>query len=167
MMNKRTGKYLLALGAIMLLGLGIWALKPNSQNPVTLGPIKADRAVAKQITVYKSASCGCCVKWNDYLRKAKYQVTAHNTDRLADYKTSVGVPEHLQSCHTAIIDGYVIEGHVPLREIEKLLSEKPDAIGLSIPGMVSGSPGMENSRFDSYDVILFYKDGRSEVYASY
>jgi len=170
---SKTGKYILAMGTIIIIVAVLLAFRPTEQSPVDIGQY-ADTGqynivenTVKQVTVYKSANCGCCIKWNDYLRKSNYQVTAYNSERLVDYKASVGVPVQLQSCHTALIGGYVIEGHVPLREIERLLNEKPDAVGLSVPGMVSGSPGMESGRYDPYDVVLFYKDGRTEVFASY
>jgi len=160
-------KYLFLIAGLIVVGAGVWGINSASQNSKTPKTEKTESQIGLQFTVYKSESCGCCIKWNDHLRNAGHTVIAHNTNKLSAYKTSVGVPDHLQSCHTAKVEGYVIEGHVPLREIERLLKEKPDAVGLSVPGMVSGSPGMENGRFAPYDVILFYKDGRTEVYASY
>ena len=151
--RRKFGNYFLAIGGVSLIGVGACAQSSSVKST--------------QVVVYKTASCGCCNKWVTYMRVAGYDVTAHNTETLSQYKASVGVPVHLQSCHTAMIGGYVIEGHVPVREIERLLHEKPDAIGLSVPGMVSGSPGMENGRFDSYEVILFADNGENTVYASY
>lgn len=165
--QKRIVKYIMALGVMGLLASGIWAYRVTAQNTQISAATKVAKAEGLQFSVYKSASCGCCIKWNNNLRQAGHKVTAHNTNKLYEYKTSVGVPDHLQSCHTAMVDGYVIEGHVPIKDIERLLRERPDAVGLSVPGMVSGSPGMENGRFDPYDVILFYKDGKTEVYATY
>lgn len=167
----RTVKYIMVAGVIGLIAVSFWAFKAPAQNEASAQSThvntKSVEATELQFTVYKSASCGCCINWNDQLRQQGHKVTAHNTNKLYEYKTSVGVPDDLQSCHTAMVGGYVIEGHVPLKEIEKLLRERPDAIGLSVPGMVSGSPGMENGRYAPYDVILFYKDGKTEIYASY
>jgi len=165
--QRRVVKYTVAVAVISLLVGGIWSYRVAAQNTPKNATTKVEAVANLQFSVYKSASCGCCIKWNNHLRQAGHKVTAHNTNRLYEYKTSVGVPDHLQSCHTAMVDGYVIEGHVPIKDIERLLRERPDAVGLSVPGMVSGSPGMENGRFDPYDVILFYKDGKTEVYASY
>jgi len=165
--RNRIVKFIAVLGIFSLLVGGIWAYKAATQNAQINTNTEITKTSNLHFTVYKSASCGCCINWNDHLRRAGHKVTAHNTNKLYEYKTSVGVPDYLQSCHTAMVDGYVIEGHVPLKEIERLLRERPGAVGLSVPGMVSGSPGMENGRFDPYDVILFYKDGKTEVYASY
>jgi len=165
--KNRIVKLIAVLGILSLLVGGIWSYRAATQNAQQNTNTEITKTSTLQFTVYKSASCGCCINWNDHLRRAGHKVTAHNTNKLYEYKTSVGVPDNLQSCHTAMVGGYVIEGHVPLKEIERLLRERPDAVGLSVPGMVSGSPGMENGRVDPYDVIIFYEDGQSEVYASY
>ncbi len=123
--------------------------------------------VLTSMEVYKSATCGCCNKWIEHVETAGYSVIAHDTDKMSVYKRRAGVPASLQSCHTAKVEGYIIEGHVPAQDIARLLKERPDAIGLSVPGMVSGSPGMENGYSDPYDVILFKSDGTTEIYASY
>jgi len=94
------------------------------------------------ITVYKTPSCGCCVKWVEYLQKEGFEVRAVNRDDLAPIKQRSGVPPAMSSCHTALVDGYVVEGHVPAQAIRKLLQERPDTRGLSVPGMPANSPGM-------------------------
>ena len=94
------------------------------------------------ITVYKTPSCGCCVKWVEYLRKEGFEVKVVNRDDLAPIKQRSGVPPAMSSCHTALVDGYVVEGHVPAQAIRKLLQERPDTRGLSVPGMPANSPGM-------------------------
>jgi len=153
-------KYIIGLIAVLVIGAGAWMLTPNLVPTASASP--------KEMVVYKSVTCGCCGGWIVHAEKAGYMVTAHDVEDLDKYKTAAKVPAQLQSCHTTLIGGYVIEGHVPMREIERLLKEKPaDALGLTVPGMVSGSPGMENGRFDPYDVIIFFKDGKTEVYASY
>jgi hypothetical protein len=122
------------------------------------------------IEVFKTATCGCCHDWIAHLQDAGFAVTAQDLeyDALADLKQTAGVPEGLVSCHTGRIAGYVIEGHVPAADIRRLLVERPDAIGLSVPGMPIGSPGMgpEDQR-EAYDVILIGRDGAANVFASY
>ena len=94
------------------------------------------------ITVYKTPSCGCCVKWVEYLQKEGFEVKIVNRDDLTSIKQREGVPTAMSSCHTALVDGYVIEGHVPAQAIRKLLKERPDTRGLAVPGMPANSPGM-------------------------
>jgi hypothetical protein len=123
-----------------------------------------------QISVKKTATCGCCSAWIDHLRSAGHKVSAENVSYglLSRFKTKNGISSALASCHTATVGGYTIEGHVPVREIRRLLKEKPDAIGLTVPGMPIGSPGMEvDTRRDAYDVLLIRRDGSTEVYAHY
>lgn len=94
------------------------------------------------ITVYKTPNCGCCVKWVEYLQKEGFEVKAFNRDDLNPIKQQLGVKSGMSSCHTALLDGYVIEGHVPAQAIRKLLEERPDTRGLTVPGMPANSPGM-------------------------
>ena len=117
------------------------------------------------VTVYKSASCGCCTKWIEHLRSAGFAVTAYDTDDLASVMTNLGVPHPLASCHTARVGDYVIEGHVPADLIKKLLADHPALIGLAVPGMVTGSPGMEGPGARHYDVIAWDRGGNTTVYA--
>lgn len=112
------------------------------------------------ITVAKRPSCGCCEGWVDHLRKNGFKTTASEVADLASMKARLGVPKKLASCHTAEIGGYVIEGHVPADAIKRLLQEKPKAIGLAVPGMPVGSPGMEGGEPETYDVILFTRDSQ-------
>lgn len=119
------------------------------------------------MTVYKDPDCGCCTEWVKHVRKAGFAVTVRETRDTETVKSSFGVPAALVSCHTAKVDKYVIEGHVPADLIKKLLQEKPVALGLAVPGMPAGSPGMEmGSRKDPYDIVLFEKSGKTRVYAS-
>jgi len=94
------------------------------------------------ITVYKTPNCGCCVKWVEYPRKEGFEVKAVNRDDLTPIKQSAGVPSAMSACHTAMVDGYVVEGHVPAQAIRKLLQERPNTLGLAVPGMPANSPGM-------------------------
>ena len=117
--------------------------------------------------VYKSPSCGCCEKWVEHIKEESDQVEVHHPKNLHALKKELGIQPEYQSCHTATHDNYVFEGHIPLKYIEQFLAEKPvDAIGLSVPGMPLGSPGMEvGSRFMPYKVLLLRADGSVETYA--
>lgn len=144
-------------GAASLISLGILPGRTFAQDLET-------------IEVFKTAACGCCHDWIVHLKDAGFAVTAQDLeyDALADLKQMAGVPEGLVSCHTGRIAGYVIEGHVPAADIRRLLVERPAAIGLSVPGMPFGSPGMgpEDQR-EAYDVILIGRDGATMVFESY
>lgn len=122
------------------------------------------------IHVHKGRGCGCCTAWVEILKAEGFTVTDDtlHPGELVKLKLKKGVPEALMSCHTAEVDGYLIEGHVPPADIRRLLAEKPNALGLAVPDMPYGSPGMgpEDQR-EAYDVILFRKDGTSEVFTSY
>jgi hypothetical protein len=127
----------------------------------------ASASGATAIEVWKDPSCGCCGQWVDYLRKAGFTVTVRDKGNAAA-RARANIDMKYGSCHTAFIDGYAIEGHVPVREIRRLLKERPEAIGLAVPGMVIGSPGMEQgNQVDPYKVLLLLKDGNAKVYASY
>jgi hypothetical protein len=121
--------------------------------------------------VAKDAECGCCGAWVERLDPAAYQVTVTNMEweALARFKAANGVTdEALMGCHTAKVAGYTIEGHVPQREIDRLLAERPDAVGLAVPGMPMGSPGMDfGDDKEPFDVLLIRRDGSTEVFASY
>lgn len=122
---------------------------------------------ARAITIYKDPNCGCCKEWVEHVRKAGFVPTVHDTTDMASVKSSMGVPKTLESCHTARIGSYTIEGHVPADLITRLVKEKPVGRGLAVPGMPAGSPGMEmGGRKDKYDIMLFDKSGKSRVYAS-
>lgn len=118
-----------------------------------------------EILVYKSPTCGCCRLWVDHIVEAGFQPTIRDVENLAPLKAELGIPMPLQSCHTALVGGYLLEGHVPADLALKLLTDRPEALGLAVPGMPMGSPGMEGPRKDAYDVILFSRDGGTSVYA--
>ena len=118
------------------------------------------------ITMYKSPTCGCCSAWGDHMKANGFVVTVRETENLAPIKADAGVPGRLQACHTAIVEGYVVEGHVPADLVKKMLQEKPRVVGIGVPGMPSGSPGMEQGApRQAYDVLLFDAQGRTTVYA--
>lgn len=118
-----------------------------------------------RITVFKDPNCGCCRSWVDHLRKHGFEVTVRDTSDMSGAKRTGRVPEALRSCHTAFVNGYVVEGHVPAADIQRLLQEKPKVAGLAVPGMPAGSPGMEmGRRVDKYDVVAFNRDGGTRVF---
>lgn len=119
------------------------------------------------VEVYKSPSCGCCTDWIKHLRQNGFSVKAHDVADASEYRAKFGVPDQLGSCHTAVVGGYAIEGHVPAREIKRLLAEKPKAKGLAVPGMPRGSPGMEGPVSDPYEVLLFQASGAYAGYQKY
>lgn len=129
--------------------------------------VAARPAPVTEIVVYKSPSCGCCTKWVEYLRKQGFTVVARDTSGMSAVKAELGVPDAMASCHTAMVGGYVIEGHVPAADIERLLKEHPKVVGLSVPGMVTGSPGMEGGTPEHYKVLTFDAKGATTVFSSY
>lgn len=144
----------------LAIGLGLWPLVPIAWAELP----------DPHMEVWKSPSCGCCQDWIKVLETSGFVVkvneSGNNTAR-----RKFGLPGKYGSCHTALIEGYVVEGHVPVREIRRLLTEKPDAIGIAVPAMPIGSPGMDGpaygNRFDPYDVVLVARDGSARVYQSY
>ena len=128
----------------------------------------AQAAEPVEITVYKSPTCGCCEKWISHLEANGFKVTPQNMNDTGMVKAMSGIRPETASCHTGIVNGYVIEGHVPATDVKRFLAEKPDALGLSAPGMPQGSPGMEQGgQHDNYRVLLLKKDGSTEVYAEH
>ncbi|MGZ8282610.1 MAG: DUF411 domain-containing protein [Allosphingosinicella sp.] len=135
-----------------------------------LGPLALlaciQSAAAATIEVVKSPYCGCCSHWIDYLRAEGFEVRVTETEDVTPVARRLGVPDDLRSCHSASIEGYAIEGHVPAADIRRLVAERPDAAGLAVPGMPIGSPGMEQGGIrQPYATILFGRDGRREVFA--
>lgn len=124
-------------------------------------------AIAADIVVYKSPTCGCCNDWVGHLESNGFSVQVHDRRNMQLVKRTLHVPEGLQSCHTAVIGDYVVEGHVPARDIVRLMREKPAVKGISVPGMPMGSPGMEGPRRDNYDVLIYDETGKTKIYSSY
>ena len=132
----------------------------------------ASSATAENIAidVKKTSGCGCCLAWMQHLGENGFAPTGEDmfAGLLVRFKIDSGVPQNMMSCHTALVDGYVIEGHVPAVDIRRLLNERPDAVGLSVPEMPLGSPGMDQSSWrEAYDVFLIRSDGSTQVYSSY
>lgn len=117
------------------------------------------------VTVYKDPGCECCARWVTHLNKNGFVVTVRDMLKMDEIKTTMNVPQALQSCHTAVVGPYVIEGHVPADLIKKALAERPPIAGLAVPGMVTGSPGMEGGTPQRYEVIAFERSGKTRVYA--
>lgn len=152
-------RHLLSLPLALALPLAApaWA---QAQKKTALPPVQ----------VWKDPNCGCCQDWIDHMKAAGFSVQTHDSGNAA-VRRRLGLAERYGSCHTALVGGYVVEGHVPAREVRRLLAEKPAALGLAVPGMPVGSPGMDGpvygGRQDPHDVLLVRRDGSSEAYQSY
>jgi len=137
----------------------------GSPAPATAdGATTADQTLP-EVVVYKTETCGCCNGWVEHLRAAGFQVDARNVRDLMAVKLEAGVPGPLVTCHTALVDGYVVEGHVPADQVKRMLDERPDIAGIGVPGMPVGSPGMEGPNPQPYQVVAFDEDGGLSVYA--
>ena len=135
---------------------------------LALGGFAAAQRPAPIVEVYKSPTCGCCALWVKHLEAHGFRTKVSNVEDMAAVKTKLGVPARAQSCHTAVVDGYVLEGHVPAAEVQRVLKERPKVTGLAVPGMPLGSPGMEaGSTKQAYNVLTFDKQGQTGVFASY
>ena len=134
------------------------------------GTVVSRRALATppatRVTVYKDPNCGCCVNWTKAMRTAGFEIDVRDTPDMSAVKKSLGVPDVLSSCHTGVVAGYLFEGHVPPDLVQQVLKERPPLVGLFVPGMPSGSPGMEGPNAAKYDVIALGRDRRQTVYAS-
>lgn len=147
--------------ALLIGGAALLAASPLGTQAKDAGPA---------IHVMKDPNCGCCSAWIEILENDGFSVTTEHSagTALMRYKLDNGIPQEMASCHTARVEGYMIEGHVPVADIRRMLDERPDAVGLAVPGMPYGSPGMgpENER-EAYDVFLILRDGSTEVFTSY
>ena len=147
--------------------IGLLGIASLGYSHISMAAIEAN-----VVTVWKTPSCGCCKDWVIHLRKEGFNVVTNDVNDTAPIRQKLGLPAKYGSCHTAQVGGYVLEGHVPAREVKRLLREKPAAIGLAVPGMPVGSPGMEmkgdmQGVRDAFDVVLVTRDGNSRVYESY
>lgn len=156
-------KPVIALASLVLLAVAVFVLFGNADTSAT----GTDEASASTLVVYKSPSCGCCTTWVDHMTAAGFDVEVHDTDEMNAVKSQAGVTASLSSCHTAKIGGYIIEGHVPAEDVTRLLAERPAVLGLAVPGMPIGSPGMEQgspANYQDYDVLAFDGQGRTSVF---
>lgn len=156
-MTRRTFLFT-ALAALVL------AATPGLERPVSAQTMSS-------VEMWRSPGCSCCGKWAAHMERAGYEVTINDSASaiLDAIKRKTGIGGELAACHTAKVGGYVVEGHVPAQDVKRLLAEKPEAIGLAVPGMPVGSPGMEvpSGETEAYDVLLVKKDGSTEVFASH
>lgn len=158
-----------ALGRIGAVGaLGAWgsALLPGAVRAAAATP---GTAASTKVTVWKSPTCGCCHDWITHMQAAGFEIAVHDTGNTAA-RGRLGIPMALGSCHTALVDGYALEGHVPAPDVRRLLRERPKAVGLAVPGMPIGSPGMDGPAYggqqDRYEVLLVEnRSGRTSVWA--
>lgn len=132
---------------------------------VSFGPARAQ--TRSPVKIYKDPSCGCCTQWADHLIASGFPVQIEDSAELQSLKASFDIAPELMSCHTALIESYVLEGHVPAHAILRLLEARPDATGLAVPGMPMGSPGMEGGEMETYSVILFGRAGRRQMFGRY
>ena len=137
----------------------------EATTTLAASPTRAVADALPKALVYKTPSCGCCNLWVDHMREAGFEVDARNLNDLIPVKIDAGVPPRMSSCHTALIDGYVVEGHIPAEHVKRLLEERPDVVGIAVPGMPIGSPGMEGIGARPYQVLSWDREGNVEVYA--
>jgi hypothetical protein len=144
------------LVALGMTGPRLWAQVPSGSSPTP-------------ITVYKSSTCGCCTKWVDHIRASGFAPEVHDEEKMEALKTRLKVPEGVRSCHTAQVDGYLIEGHVPASDIRRLLAERPRTAGLAVPDMPPLTPGMapDGVKPKDFDVVSFQADGSTKVFSRY
>lgn len=151
-MQRRT---LIQTAAVMATGALVWPVAAQTKP---------------QVEVWKSPACGCCKDWVAHMEANGFSVKTYETGNNA-VRARLGLPQELGSCHTALVNGYVVEGHVPARDVKRLLAERPKALGLSVPGMPVGAPGMDGpaygGRKDHYDVLLVEAGGKTRVYQTY
>ncbi|NQU56576.1 MAG: DUF411 domain-containing protein [Rhodospirillales bacterium] len=146
---------LLSLGGLALGGVGATLFLGST-------PAKAG-----DVEVFKDPSCQCCGRWVRHMRQNGFSVDVKNVEDMDPIKARAGIPDAMESCHTAFIDGYAVEGHVPAQDIRRMLAERPAIKGLAVPGMPSSAPGMDNPDFEPFTVLAFDDKGRASVFASY
>jgi hypothetical protein len=144
--------FILAAAGVMLLAAGSTA---GQQKPKPI-----------PIAVYKSPSCGCCAKWVEYMKARGFEPTVQDVENIGALKLKLGVRSEFSSCHTAEVGGYVVEGHVPVEAVQRMLKERPKIAGIAVPNMPAGSPGMEvpDGRKDPYNILAFTSDGKTTIY---
>ena len=166
--TKRTGTAI-ALAMVGALATGTaWVAFADPGNSPNAAEQPLAAAERPTVEVWKTPTCGCCQGWVDYLEAEGSEVVAHDVDDVDPIRAELGLTDaRLKSCHTASVDGYVVEGHVPVSDIERLLAERPDVVGISAPGMPMMSPGMGSTEPKDYDVVSFTKDGDVAVFSSH
>lgn len=165
-----------ALAAVLAVGVAVFAGRSDDAASAA-APVSAVSETQSQpsgslwpvVDVYKDPTCGCCSKWVEHLREEGFTVRTTDTGNFGAFKARHGVPGQVESCHTALVDGYVLEGHVPAADVQRLLKERPAIAGIAVAGMPIGSPGMEvpGVKAQPYDVMAFDKDGGIHVFATH
>ena len=166
---------LAVLGGLLVAACSTPENREASADSRTAAPVPAvaaqnvalNPADSSLITVYKTPTCGCCALWVDHMRANGFRVAVTDVAQLGPVKQTHGVPGDVATCHTGKIGGYFVEGHVPAEDVRRMLRERPDIIGIAVPGMPQGSPGMETGSLDTYDVIAIAKDGSRKVWATH
>ncbi len=147
-----------------LVALSVSACSSADASPKAGADTAADQPLPT-VLVYKSPTCGCCSAWVEHMQAAGFTVDARDVRDLMSVKVDAGVPARMSSCHTALVDGYVVEGHVPAEQVKRMLAERPEVAGIAVPGMPTGSPGMEGPNAQPYEVYSFDRGGDAAVFA--
>lgn len=164
---------LLMLG---LIAIGVFSISITLIGRATAQGLNAQRgaepteivATTSEITVFRSPTCSCCAQWIEHMETSGFQVRDNVTEDLTAIKEQYGVPANLASCHTTVVDGYVVEGHVPAEDVQRLLTEQPSIAGIAVPGMPIGSPGMESGNYvEPYTVFSFTESGETSTFAEH
>ena len=150
-------RMLLATGATAIVAIGGGVILLSKPTPT----------LAQEVVVYKDPSCGCCSQWVKHLRRSGFSVVVNNVEDMEPIKRKAGIPDAMESCHTAYVGDYSIEGHVPASDIKRMLAENLAIKGLAVPGMPSSAPGMDDPDYEPYSVFAFNTNGATSVFASY
>lgn len=162
-MNKNKNKYLYIAIIIALAVGGFFLLQSGGDS----GNLTASVAGGKHVDFYKSPDCGCCNLYVTYLKRNGFDVSVTNTRDMDEIKERYGIPYDMSSCHTSIVDGYVVEGHIPVEAITQLLTETPDVVGITLPGMLSGSPGMPGTKRGAFLVRTLLDGGEVGTFGNF
>ncbi len=154
------------LAILMVLSFAILPGAVDAQQTVNVIDQPLGPSTHSEIAIYRSESCGCCTKWGDYIAAQGFSIQDKVVDNMEAFKQANGITPELASCHTAVVEGYVVEGHVPATSITKMLDERPNIRGLTAPGMPMGSPGMETAgvKAEAFDVLAIANDGTTTVF---
>ena len=163
----RSKVFVVALAATSLILVGCMATNQTGPTAAESGS-DAQAVLAGEMTVFRSPTCGCCGKWIEHAKAGGFSVKDEITEDMSAVKQQYGVPASMTSCHTTVVGNYVIEGHVPAEDVQRLLAEKPDIAGIAVPGMPVGSPGMESGDYtEPYTVFSFTETGETAVFAEH
>ena len=155
---------LAALLGCLVLVAGVLVASPARSDEA---PAAAAGQSLPLVKVWKTPTCGCCGKWVDHMKAAGFPVEVTDMEDVSPIKAQNGIPPRLSSCHTAVVAGYVVEGHVPVEDVKRLLAERPAIRGIAVPNMPMGSPGMEGPVTQPFDTLALGKDGKTSVFASH